>query len=105
MKKVAFLVAFALLALTLPASAAEVPEAPEAAPVELLEVAPAMTPQQPIEQPDPLFKIVPFCWTVQGTSCTAVGSTKRCTDVCGSQLSCTCINFGGQRYWNCQIEC
>lgn len=103
MKKFAFLVAFALLALTLPMSAVETPEAVPAAPVVTLQeqIEGPATPLMLIKPPIP----IPFCWQVQGTSCPQVGATKACTDVCSNQLSCTCVAWSGQRFWNCQQEC
>jgi hypothetical protein len=106
MKKLALLIAVALLALTVPAAAAEVSEAvPEAAPV-----APV---QQQIGEPLPLLLAIgpapvftPYCHTIHGTTCTAqVGAKRSCTDVCGNNLSCTCTAYAGKKYWWCQYEC
>lgn len=95
MKKFAFAVALMLLAVALPASAAETSSA-----------APLMTPIQQIESPvQPILMgpvLIPYCSTVQGTSCTTVGSTRSCTDACHNQLSCTCTSL---HRWNCLIEC
>jgi hypothetical protein len=101
MKNFAFAVALALLAVALPASAAETSSA-----------TPLMTPVQQIEGPvqpiDLSHLIRPFCWTLQGTSCTTPGETRSCTDVCGSNLSCTCdyyISNPSVKFWNCMAEC
>jgi hypothetical protein len=45
--------------------------------------------------------LIPYCSAVQG-ACTTVGSTRPCTDVCGSQLSCTCTSA---HTWSCDWEC
>ena len=86
--------ALALFALTVPASAAETSQA-----------APAVTPEHQIEGPLPMLerviKPVPFCSTVTGT-CSPIGSTTACTDICGDHLSCTCISL---HLWFCQQEC
>jgi hypothetical protein len=102
MKSFAFMVAFALLALTVPASAAEISTA---APVTLEQLfeGPA-----PLEMGKPPLVIVPYCWTVHGTSCTEIGATRACTDVCSSQLSCTCTyDYSNPSvwYWYCDLEC
>lgn len=52
--------------------------------------------------------LIQYCHLVHGTSCTTLGAKKSCTDVCGSNLSCTCVQHPsspGVRYWHCQIEC
>jgi hypothetical protein len=101
MKYFAFVIAFALLALAAPASAAEISKA-----------ASATTLQQQIEgRPAPLELFrqpIPRCSAIQGTSCTSVGSTTPCTDVCNNQLSCTCSYYYStpiQQLWNCDWEC
>ena len=53
--------------------------------------------------------LIPYCHTVHGTSCTTLGAKRSCTDVCGSNLSCTC-NYNNYppstaKYWYCQYEC
>jgi hypothetical protein len=98
MKNLALLVAFALLALAVPASAAEISEAPPATTLEQQTSGPVA----PLQMIPPL---IPYCSAVNGTSCTTVGATKRCTDVCSSQLSCTCTSFGGTKFWYCDQEC
>lgn len=94
MKKLALLIALALFALTLPASAAETSQ-----------TAPAVTPEHQIDQPLPMLEriitLVPRCSAVTG-SCSPVGSTKACTDACGDHLSCTCTS---SHTWFCQQEC
>jgi hypothetical protein len=104
MKKFALVLAFALLPLAVPASAAEISK-----------VAPATTPEQqikgpvaPVEMMYPLPPLIQYCSVVQGTSCTTVGSTKACTDVCGDQLSCTCSYYYSNpnvHFWDCDWEC
>ena len=108
MKKFALVVALALL-VTVPVSAAEISQA-----------APATTPLlQQIQgtTPPPLFKgphqLIPYCSTVQGTTCSSAGATTPCTDVCHNQLSCTCQNIYAPpyyiivigHYWLCDYEC
>ena len=103
MKNFAFLVAFALLALTVPASAAETSS----------KAAPAATLEQQTEGPLPLlWKIKPplvqRCYMVQGTSCTTAGATMSCTDACSNNLSCTCVYYYSNpsvKFWNCDLEC
>jgi hypothetical protein len=93
MKNLAFVFAFVLLALALPASAADIST-----------TAPAPTLEKQIEGPPPpieLIKILlPYCSTIQG-SCSPNGSTTPCTDICSNQLSCTCYNH----LWYCNLEC
>lgn len=96
MKKFAFVVALVLLAFAVPALAEETSS-----------VTPSTTPLlQQIEgaaQPIPMFPpLIPYCSAVQGTSCTTVGSTRSCTDVCHNKLSCTCTSG---HYWSCMYEC
>jgi hypothetical protein len=93
MKKLALLIALALFALTVPASAAETSQ-----------TAPAMTPAQQIGTPSLLERIIkpiPRCSAVTGT-CSPTGSTMACTDACGDHLSCTCTS---SHTWFCQQEC
>jgi hypothetical protein len=101
MKSFAFVIAFALLALAVPASAAEISN-----------VATTTTLLQQIEgRPAPLELFrqpIPYCSAVQGTSCTTLGATMGCTDVCNDQLSCTCTSLYSNpsaRIWNCSVEC
>lgn len=104
MKSFAFMAAFALLALAVPASAAETSTA--AAPVTLEQLFEG--PAAPLEMGKPPLVIVPYCWTVHGTSCTEIGATRACTDVCSSQLSCTCTyDYSNPSvwYWYCDMEC
>ncbi|HEX7180338.1 MAG TPA: hypothetical protein VF756_00740 [Thermoanaerobaculia bacterium] len=52
--------------------------------------------------------LLQYCLAVQGTSCTILGATMGCTDVCSNQLSCTCVyDYGNPSvwYWNCDWEC
>jgi hypothetical protein len=94
MRKLALLMAFALFALTVPASAAEISQA-----------APAVTPEHQIEGPLPMLerviKPIPRCSAVTGT-CSPTGSTMACTDACNNHLSCTCT---ASHTWFCQQEC
>jgi transcriptional regulator of nitric oxide reductase len=104
MKNFVLLAAFALLVAALPASAAEVPPAPAAANLEQI-FGGADTPK---EMGRPPLEIVPFCWQVQGTTCTTVGATRPCTDVCNNNLSCSCTYYYSNpsfRFWNCDYEC
>lgn len=102
MKSFALLLALALLSFTGPAFAAETSEAP-----------PELTLEQQVEGPIAWLEmgpsaIKPFCWTVQGTTCTSVGSTRPCTDSCNNNLSCTCTYYYSNPtflWWNCDWEC
>jgi hypothetical protein len=106
MKNFALVIAFALLA-TVPASAAEISTAAPATPT-LEQLAPGTTPQFTAIIKEP----VPYCSTLQGTSCPVAGATTACTDVCQNQLSCTCYNIYAPpyyitvtgRYWGCDYE-
>jgi hypothetical protein len=107
MKNFALLVAFALLAFAVPASAAETSKAvPEkAAPATTLElqIEGSVPPVEMIRPP-----ILQYCSAVQGTSCSTVGSTQACTDVCSNHLSCTCTYYYSNpsvHFWNCDWEC
>ncbi len=97
MKKLALLIALALFALTVPASAAETAQTAPTAQM--------VTPEHSIDQPLPMLEriitLVPRCSAVTG-SCSPVGSTKACTDACGDHLSCTCTS---SHTWFCQQEC
>jgi hypothetical protein len=101
MKKLALVVALALvlLPLAVPASAAEIAKtAPAATTVE-------QQTQAPLPWLEVIIKPIPRCSAAQGTACSPVGSTMACTDACHNQLSCTCVFFNNQRFWNCSIEC
>lgn len=98
MKRFAFVAAFAFLALTIPASAAEVSEA-----------APATTLQQ-LETENFLasLKIKMPCSFIEGTSCPYAGNTQTCYDVCGYAVSCTCTAYSpnpNYRFWRCGWQC
>jgi hypothetical protein len=95
MKKFAFVVALVLLAFAVPVSAEEISSAPASTPL-LQQIQGAA---QPVEM---IVPIIPYCSAVQGTSCTTVGSTRSCTDVCHNSLSCTCTS---SHYWYCMYEC
>lgn len=102
MKNVAFLMAVAVLVLAVPVSAAETSTDAPASALELQIEGPV--PPLDMARPAP----IPFCSDVQGTSCTTVGAKRSCTDVCHSQLSCTCTYFYSNpsvRFWHCQQEC
>jgi len=107
MKTLALVIAFALLA-TVSASAAEMSTAAPATPA--LEPPAVGTPPPLFAGPRPL---IPYCSTVQGTSCSSAGATQACTDVCHNQLSCTCYNIYAPPYyvtvighaWYCDQEC
>ena len=106
MKKLALVTTLVLLA-TVSASAAEISTAAPATPA-LEQLTPGTA---------PLFKgikpLVPYCSTLQGTSCPTAGATTACTDVCHNQLSCTCYNIYAPPYyvtvigrsWGCDYEC
>jgi hypothetical protein len=104
MKNFALVLAFALLPIAVPGSADESST-----------VAPATTLKQQIEGPvaplDMMYPPPPLvqrCSAVQGTSCTTVGSTQPCTDVCNNQLSCTCSYYYSNPnvyFWDCDWEC
>ncbi len=52
--------------------------------------------------------LIPYCHLVNGTSCTTVGAKRSCTDICGSNLSCTCTYYYSNpsvKFWYCQQEC
>lgn len=49
--------------------------------------------------------LLPYCWNVEGTSCTTLGQTRKCTDACSYTYTCTCISWNGQRYWDCPEVC
>lgn len=110
MKKLVLVIALVLLA-AVSASAAENSPAP-AAPA-----APALALDQLTTEAAPLFlavlKPIPYCSTLNGTSCPSAGATTSCTDVCHNNLSCTCYNYYGGpygttflgRYWYCDYEC
>jgi hypothetical protein len=106
MKNFALVAAFALLASTVPASAAEISG-------ESSKVAPATTLEQQLEgrvAPLELIKppLIQRCWMVQGTSCTTIGATMGCTDSCSNNLSCTCVYYYSNPsvwFWNCDWEC
>jgi hypothetical protein len=102
MKYFALLVAVALLALAVPASAAENPT------VSTVDLATIF--EQPAEggQSTPIDLVpvlIPRCSSVNGTSCPARSGPRSCTDVCHNQLSCTCIYYSGAWRWRCQQEC
>jgi hypothetical protein len=99
MKSFALLVALAFLTLAVPASAAE---NSVCAPVTTTLEQQTEGPVAPLE----MIKPVLYCSNVHGTSCPSVGATKACTDICHSQLSCTCYNSppNGLR-WYCDQEC
>lgn len=96
MKKFAFAVALVLLAFSIPASAQETSSATPSTTALLQQIQAAGHPIEMIPPP------IPYCSTVQGTSCTTVGSTRSCTDACHNSLSCTCTSL---HRWNCLIEC
>jgi hypothetical protein len=109
MKKLALVVAFALLA-AISVSGSEIPK-----------VAPATTTlDQQAQRTPPLFfeanfKVPPpRCSALDGTSCPTDGATTACTDVCNDALSCTCYSYYTGypvhpvlvgRYWYCNQEC
>jgi hypothetical protein len=49
--------------------------------------------------------LIPYCWNVEGNSCSSLGQTTKCTDGCGYIYTCTCISWGGQRVWDCPTVC
>ena len=101
--KLALVLAFALLALSLPASAAT---APTAAPAEASIQAPTADGALPFL--DLAIKpIIRFCDSVQGTTCGGSGATTTCTDVCGHRYTCTCsVGWpGGPLVWHCPFTC
>jgi hypothetical protein len=111
MKKLALVIAFALLA-SVSVSAAEISQAAPVTPA-------ASALEQQVQGTPPLFfeanfrPPVPRCYTVDGTSCPAAGATTPCTDVCNNALSCTCYNTYAPpyyiivtgHYWRCLQEC
>ncbi|HEV7670456.1 MAG TPA: hypothetical protein VGS22_18205 [Thermoanaerobaculia bacterium] len=97
--KPAFVLALALFALSLPASAAAAPEVSSSV------QAPAAD-----SNPDPIFLgPKPYCWIVEGTTCSPLGSTTPCTDACSNPLSCTCRSYIYYNetifYWDCMEAC
>ncbi len=102
MKKFVLLAAFALLAIAAPAAAESSATAQADPTVTLEQITGQPAPVQMINPPPP------YCWQVQGTSCTVVGAKRACTDVCNNNLSCTCTYYYSNpsvRFWNCQYEC
>jgi hypothetical protein len=97
MKNLALLVAVALLALAVPASAGETSDAAFLA-----------TLAQQVEVP-----LSPFnpglkgpCHLVDSRACTSAGATTVCLDGCGFQVTCVCTTYAGnQKYWRCGWQC
>ena len=54
----------------------------------------------PILNPPPPF---PYCWNLNGTSCSPVGSTKGCTDGIWYDYVCICRynSWNHTNYWDC----
>lgn len=52
-------------------------------------------PPYPYPYPEPL----PYCWNLNGTSCTSAGSITSCTDGYYTDYTCTC---GTDWRWHCQ---
>jgi hypothetical protein len=103
MKKAVFALVLVLCAFALPALAAS-PEAScpvmPAASVSSIAGAPAPVPMGPIGPPPaPL----PYCWDLDRTSCSPVGSTKSCTDGIWSDYVCVCRydSYYRRNYWDC----
>jgi hypothetical protein len=102
MKSFALMVAVALLAFAVPASAAEISEA-----------AFLTTLAQQIEAPLPPIDlgltpvpVTPSCDNVNSLACPRAGATTVCLDGCGHQVSCTCYTYVGTlKYWSCGWQC
>ncbi len=102
MKNFALVVAVALLALAVPASAGEISEA-----------APQMTPAQQIEAPlSPIdlgitpVPVAPSCDNVNSLACPSAGATTVCRDGCGYKVTCVCTtHVGPLKYWVCGWQC
>lgn len=102
MKNFAFVVAVALLALAVPASAGEISEA-----AFLTTLAQQIeAPLSPIDQGITPFPPVPSCDNVNSLSCSRAGATTVCLDGCGRQVSCVCTtHVGTLKYWSCGWQC
>jgi len=102
MKNFAILVAVALLALAVPASADEISDA-----------AFLTTLAQQVEAPLPPIDLGikpvptrPSCDNVNSLPCSSAGSTTVCQDGCGFSVTCVCTtHVGTLRYWVCGWQC
>ena len=101
MKNFALVVAVALLALAVPASAGEISE-----------IAPLTTLTPQIEGPlSPIdLGITPVptqsCDNVNSLACPSAGATTVCRDGCGHQVTCVCTTYVGTlKYWSCGWQC
>lgn len=77
--------------------AADCPAAPAMSIPELAGT-PAPLEKGPIGQPG-----YPYCWDLDGTYCSPVGSTRNCTDGIWSDYVCTCRydSYYRTNYWDC----
>ncbi len=98
--KLVLVLGFAMLALSLPAAAA--------APA-IVDSAEASIQATAIDGTVPFLNLMvkpPIsCENLTGTSCTSVGATQGCKDVCGYSYVCTCTQFGSIKYWACPYTC
>ena len=98
MKTVVSALVLALCVLALPAWAASPEAACTAAPAASLSDFGGVP--APMPNPPPLF---PYCWNLDGTYCSPVGSTKGCTDGIWYDYVCTCRynSYNHTNYWDC----
>jgi hypothetical protein len=102
MKNFALVVAVALLALAVPASASEISEA-----AFLTTLAQQIeAPLSPIDLGITPVPIPPSCDNVNSLACPRAGATTVCRDGCGYHVSCVCTTYVGTlKYWNCGWQC
>jgi hypothetical protein len=99
--KITLVLVFALIALSLPVSAATA--TPEETSIQALATDGVRFLNLGIK-PMP---ITPLCDDVEGQTCFGNGTTKVCKDWCGYQYTCTChVGWpGGPLVWSCPPTC
>lgn len=102
MKNFTLVVAVALFALAVPASAGEISEA-----AFLTTLAQQIeAPLSPIDLGITPMPTIPSCDNVNSFRCSSAGATTVCHDGCGFQVSCVCTTYVGTlRYWRCGWQC
>lgn len=102
MKNFALVIAVALLALAVPASAGEISEA-----AFLTTLAQQIeAPLSPINLGITPVPTAPFCDNVNSLACPRAGATTVCRDGCGYSVSCVCTTYVGTlKYWSCGWQC